>query len=329
MAESTGPQGFFQRRDPEGRMTFMQHLLELRSRLFVVAATLFVTMMASIALYGPIFRFLEQPIDNVNAQFREDPDLCRMIIELRMEPNVKQALDKADLQSDLRSKVLDTFRDPKLWVDIPAGAVDAELLAKLNASRIDLATPVVTKISTDPLSTTLILMSVAFWFGIVISSPILLYEIWAFVAPGLKPKERAAIRPVLFGGVFFFFMGAAACYYIIFPLSMSFFVWLDLDMGFLPSYTPDSYINLLITFMLITGAIFEIPMVVAVLAKLGIVSSKMLTQYWRMIVLVCFILGAIISPGNDIISMLAMSGALLFLYVVSVILAWLCYKKNA
>jgi sec-independent protein translocase protein TatC len=109
---------------------------------------------------------------------------------------------------------------------------------------------------------------------------------------------------------------------------MSFFVWLDLDMGFLPSYTPEGYINLLITFMLITGAIFEIPMVVAVLAKLGIVSSGMLTHYWRMIVLFCFILGSLISPGNDIISMVAMSGALLFLYVVSVILAWLCYKPR-
>lgn len=329
MDNSPGPSGFFNRRDPEGRMTFMEHLMELRNRIMIAAGALFVLIMLSLFFYKPIFDFLEKPIDNVNATFREDPELCRMIVDVRLDPVTKRKLDDARPSSDLRNRIYDAIRDPKLWEKVKPEELAPELRKDLAAAKIDLDTPIVTKISTDPLSTTLILMSVAFWVAIVLGSPILIYEVWAFISPGLKPREKAAIRPVLVGGIVFFVMGAAACYYLIFPLSMDFFVWLDLDMGFLPSYTPDTYVNLLITFMLITGAIFEIPMVVAVLAKLGIVSPGMLIHYWRMIVLVCFILGAIISPGNDIISMLTMSGALLFLYVVSLIMALICYKQPA
>lgn len=320
--------GFFDRIDPEGRMTFMQHLMELRNRIMVAAGALFVLIMLALFYYKPIIDFLDRPIDAVNTTFREDEELCRMIVNVRMDPSTRRKLDDAGLTADLRNRIYDTFRDPELWSKIKPDEISPELRDSLMKTRVDLNTPIVTKISTDPLSTTLILMSVAFWVAIVLGSPILIYEIWAFVSPGLKPREKAAIRPVLIGGIFFFGLGAAACYYIIFPLSMSFFVWLDLDMGYLPNYTPDTYINLLITFMLITGLIFEIPMVVAVLAKLGIVSTGMLLHYWRMIVLVCFILGAFISPGNDIISMLTMSGALLFLYVVSLLMAWICYRPT-
>ncbi|MCW8133528.1 MAG: twin-arginine translocase subunit TatC, partial [Planctomycetota bacterium] len=256
-------QGFFHRIDPEGRMTFMQHLMELRNRIMVAAGALFVLVMLALVFYRPIFDFLKQPIDNVNARFREDEELCRMIVNVRLDPSLRRKLDGAGVSDDLRNRIYDAFRDPKLWEKVKSDELGPELRAELMAARVDLGTPVVTTISTDPLSTTLILMSVAFWVAVVLGSPVLVYEVWAFVSPGLKPREKAAIRPVLVGGIFFFALGAAACYYLIFPLSMSFFVWLDLDMGYLPNYTPDSYINLLITFMLITGLIFEIPMVVA------------------------------------------------------------------
>jgi len=187
--------------------------------------------------------------------------------------------------------------------------------------------PVIQLQEIRPLALMLILMKAAFWAGIVVTSPFLLYQIWAFVSPGLTLRERRAIRPVLFGGVFFFLGGAAFCYFAVFPYTLNFLVWLNVSLGVLTRYTSSDFIDLLLTFMLIFGLIFELPVLAGVLARLGILSPRITTKYWRMITLGTFILGAVVSPSADLASFLMMSGSLLFLYLISILVVWICYPK--
>jgi sec-independent protein translocase protein TatC len=144
----------------------------------------------------------------------------------------------------------------------------------------------------------------------------------------LTEKESGAIRPVLFGGIFFFVAGAAFCYYVVFPRTIEFLVWFDVNLGFKPSYTPTEYYGMLTTFMLIFGACFELPLVSAIFARLGLLKPQWLLIFWRYIIVGCFVAGAFLSPGADPISMLIMSFSLVFLYGLSILLAIICYRKH-
>jgi sec-independent protein translocase protein TatC len=189
---------------------------------------------------------------------------------------------------------------------------------------------IVQLISTNPLGTMMMVMWIGIGAGLVLSSPIVIYEVWAFISPGLKDKERNAIKPILYGGVLFFLGGVALTYFLLFPVTMDFVVWLDVQdaIRIRPSYTVDEYFSLILNMMWITGLICETPLVVGGLAKLGVVKPSHLTQYWRVCVLGSFILGSIFSPGTDVMSMIVFSVLLLSLYLVSIFMAWLFYPKQ-
>jgi sec-independent protein translocase protein TatC len=86
---------------------------------------------------------------------------------------------------------------------------------------------------------------------------------------------------------------------------------------------------MLITFMLIFGLVFEMPLVASVLAMLGLLKPEMLTRFWRHVILVCFVLGAVLSPGGEPMSMIMMSGSMVFLYAISILLTKMLYPREA
>lgn len=260
----------------EVRMTFFEHLMELRRRLVISAFAILAMMTLSLVFFKPIWGFMMAPAREVNRYFMEDAELKQTAIDAGLDPSKG----------------------------------------------------VVRMVSNDPLAVTLELCKLAFWLGLVLSSPIVLLQIWRFVAPGLRPNEIRAIRPVLIAGVLCFLFGAFLCYYLVFPISLNFLVWLDIYLGLEPFYSADSFISLLIMFMVIFGAMFEIPVVAAVLAKLGLLKPQWLTKHWRGTVLGCFILGAIISPSNNVFSYLIFAGCLLFLWGASTVLAYALYPKS-
>jgi sec-independent protein translocase protein TatC len=144
----------------------------------------------------------------------------------------------------------------------------------------------------------------------------------------LRDREKRAIRPVFLLGILCFVAGAAFCYTFVAPSTFEFFVWLDLTVSTKPSYTLQKMLDLLVTFMIIFGASFEIPLVTAILSRLGLLRPEWLTKYWRGVILGCFVLGAIISPAADLFSFLMMAGTLVVLYGVSVVLSYLLYPKD-
>lgn len=264
------------KRDRERRMTFLEHLLELRSRLVSAVYGIVLTTTVTLIFYEPVFAVLQQPMDHVNAKFKNDPTYVALVVSKGFSPT----------------------------------------------------TNIIEPITTDPLGLMMVLMKVSIYAGLLLASPWLIYQLWAFISPGLTEKEAGAIRPVLIGGIFFFAAGASLCYFVVFPLTLEFLVWFDVHLGYKPSYVPTEYFGLLITFMLIFGSVFEIPLVVAIFARLGLLKPRWLTVFWRYVVVGCFVVGALLSPGSDPISMLIMSGSLLFLYMLSIAMAKICYAKR-
>ncbi|MCX7805504.1 MAG: twin-arginine translocase subunit TatC [Planctomycetota bacterium] len=164
--------------------------------------------------------------------------------------------------------------------------------------------------------------------GLLLASPMVIYQIWAFVSPGLYPREKKAVMPILTVGILFFLGGAAFAYKIVFPFALEFFVRLDLELHILPQYVMTDYVSFLLLMMVCFGAAFEVPLVVAALARLRILPPAFLLSRWRYCVVAAFVLGSVLTPGPDTISMLLMSGALLLLYALSAAAAWVFYPRE-
>ncbi len=164
--------------------------------------------------------------------------------------------------------------------------------------------------------------------GLLLASPMVVYQLWAFVSPGLYPREKKAITPILAFGILAFIGGAAFAYRMVFPFALEFFVRLDLELHILPQYVMTDYVSFLLLTMTCFGTAFELPLVIAALARLRLVSPSFLAGQWRYCTVAAFVLGSVLTPGPDTISMLLMSGALLLLYALSVAAAWVFYPRR-
>lgn len=331
--------------DPEaGRMGFMDHLMELRRRLWKSAVAVFVCMIIALVFYQELFEVMKMPLNDINTSYRvprEKTEKVAELLKLHKWADAKPILEATEKIPDTPEST-DVRQQIRTILEVPADAPKEKVLEKLKSTLQDrdqfmvalrkLGKPLdsnpVNLISTSPLATVMIVMWIGIGVGLLLSSPIVFYEIWSFISPGLKDSEKRAIRPILFGGIVFFIVGCFIAYKYLFPFSFQFFVWLDLWMGVEPLYSIDEYSTLLFNMLWITGLICEIPLVVAGLAKLGLLSHRVLIKYWRICILVSFILGSVFSPGSDIMSMLVFSALLLGIYILSLIMAWTFYPKD-
>lgn len=256
------------------QMTFMEHLLELRTRLVCCALCIVICMAMAAFFYKPLYGLITRPMFRLNDMYEQQYEK-----EKETNPN----------------------------------AVKPRILALK---------------SIDPLETIVMVMWLAVGAGLVFSSPVLIYQLWAFVSPGLRDKERRAIKPVLYGGIFFFLSGCALAYFLLFPVSIRFFNALNIELNVESDWTPDKYSSLLFNLMAICGLLCETPLVVAALAKVGLLKPSHLTRYWRLCILGSFIFGAAFSPGTDVMSMMLFSGLLLSLYILSIMMAHIFYPKG-
>lgn len=170
-------------------------------------------------------------------------------------------------------------------------------------------------------------LKVGFLAGLILAAPIVLYQVWLFVAPGLYSHEkRFAIPFVLFASVFFF-AGAAFSHYIAFPVTWRFFINFTSDfVAFMPRLGPafSLYVKMVLGF----GIIFQMPVLVLALARMGVVSGGFLLRNFKYATLIIFILGAVLSPGGDIPSQLMMAGPMMVLYLFSILIAYVFQKRK-
>ncbi len=169
-------------------------------------------------------------------------------------------------------------------------------------------------------------LRVALLAGIVLAAPVILYQFWMFVAPGLYHKERRMLGPILFFSVLFFIGGAVFGYVVVFPLGFHFFLSFATD-TIRPLPTMSEYLSLASTFLLAFGLVFELPLVIVFFVKLGIISIDFLTKNRKYAILVCFIVAAILTPP-DVVSQTLMAVPMVALYEIGIIGARIFASKK-
>jgi sec-independent protein translocase protein TatC len=181
-------------------------------------------------------------------------------------------------------------------------------------------------ITTEAFEYFMLWLKVGLLSGVLIAMPFVLYQVWLFVAPGLYAHEKRFAVPFVLSSSICFFAGAAFSHYIAFPTTWMFFVNFTADfVQFMPRVGPAFalYVKLLIGL----GIIFQTPVLIFALARMGVVSAGFLARNLKYAVLISFILGAFLS-GPDVMSQFMMAGPMIVLYVVGIGIAWVFQKKR-
>lgn len=239
--------------DIGGKMSFLEHLDELRRRIIRALIALFVGFLIAFAFIERIFRFIMEPLQAV----------------------------------------------------LPDGG-------KL--------------IYTEPAEAFILYLKVAALVGLIIALPALLWQAWAFVAPGLYANEKRLAIPFVVSGTVFFVAGAAFSHYVVFPAAWAFFAAFSTDyMEFTPRIAP--VFSLYVRMALGLGAVFQIPTVVMFLARVGLVTPRMLARNIKYALLGVFVVAAIITPGSDPLSQVLVAMPMMGLYILSIGIAWVFRKR--
>jgi sec-independent protein translocase protein TatC len=171
-------------------------------------------------------------------------------------------------------------------------------------------------------------MRVALYLGIGLAIPFLLYQVWAFISPGLYKHEKRYAVPVLTMTGVFFITGAAFAYYIAFPAACNYLLGLQSDGGFKTLPDAESYFDLIILIMIGLGIVFQIPTVAFVLGRIGLITPKMMLKAWRYAVVVIAIISALLTPTADAFNMILFAAPMLLLYFLSVGIVWIFGKPR-
>ena len=176
-----------------------------------------------------------------------------------------------------------------------------------------------TMIATDVTGTFFVPLKLTLMVAFLVALPYVLYQMWAFVAPGLYQHEKRLAVPVIISSVFFFAVGMAFAYYIVFPVAF----------GFFAGYTPagvhmmtdiDKYLSFVLTMFIAFGLTFEVPVVVVVLVRLGVVDLAKLRSIRGYVIVGAFVVGAIFTPP-DVLSQVMLAVPLWLLYELGLIAA--------
>ena len=168
-------------------------------------------------------------------------------------------------------------------------------------------------------------MRVALYVGLLGASPYILYELFRFVSPGLYQNERQAAVWIVGAAYLMFMVGTVLNYLLIFPLTVRFLGTYQVSPDVSNMLTLQSYIDTLISMSLVMGVVFELPVVCAVLGRMGLISGNMMRQYRRHAVVVILIVAAIVTPTTDVFTLLVVSLPIWLLYEGSI---WIVKLTN-
>lgn len=293
-------------KNPERELTLIGHLDELRTRLVIAVGALVVTTMVSIFFAKPVLEVLIKPVSfSLPGPAEESADF--QVLEVIVGPDGALRIDPA------RIGELKTIE--QLVFVSPVGADDTQTTHPVPVATGS-GSPSMLYLS--PLDPFMMQLKVAIIMGILLSLPIWVWQIWLFVAPGLTGNEKRVVRPMLAGAVLLFPVGAAFAYgmfYLIIPVMRRYAVE-----GIDPIYNLRDYLKIMTNMMIAFGFIFELPLVVAIMARVGIVTPAFLRHYRRHIYILLAFLSMIMTPA-DPISMLIALVPLIGLFEISIYIA--------
>jgi sec-independent protein translocase protein TatC len=240
--------------DAAGKMSFLDHLDELRRRIVWSVVAIFVGVIISFFFIGDIFDFIMKPL---------------------------QAM-------------------------LPPGG---------------------TLVYTEPSEAFMLNIKIALIAGLILASPAVFAQVWLFIAPGLYSHEKKWAIPFVILSSLGFVGGAAFSHYVVFPLTWRFFASFTSDiLTFMPRVEPafSVYLRMLLAF----GVVFQMPTLVLFLARMGVLTARFMIKNFKYAVLLIIIVSAVVTPDGGGVSLVAMSVPLIFLYIFSILLAWIFGKKK-
>ena len=237
-----------------GKMSFLEHLDELRQRLIKALLAVIVGFVASLLFVQPIFDFVMRPLQAI----------------------------------------------------LPAGG-------KL--------------IYTEPTEAFMLYMKLAALVGLMIALPVVMWQLWAFIAPGLYAHEKRFAIPFVLMSTVFFIGGALFSHYVVFPAMWRFFASFSTDtVQFAPRIEP--VFSLYVRMALGMGAVFEMPTLVMFLARVGLVTPRFLIRHTKYAILIIFVVAALVTPSPDVVSQFLLALPMIVLYAFSIFIAWIFQKRT-
>jgi sec-independent protein translocase protein TatC len=243
--------------DEGGRMSFFDHLNELRKRIIYAMGAVLVGAIAGLYLSQRVIGWITQPImDALRALHMEE----------------------------------------RLYYNSPTGAIN-------------------------------IIIKVGLYIGLVIASPVVLYQVWLFIAPGLYKHEKKAAAVFLVSSVSLFLGGIAFCYFVLLPYTLRFLIGFNLPY-FTPLISINEYWDLVLILMLGMGLIFQTPILVFFLALFGIVTPGFMIRNFRYAILIIALVAAIVTPTPDALTMLIFMAPMIGLYALSIAVAAVVVRRK-
>jgi sec-independent protein translocase protein TatC len=180
---------------------------------------------------------------------------------------------------------------------------------------------------TEPTEAFMLQLKVAALAGLVLAAPMVMWQVWLFVAPGLYSREKRFALPFVFFSSLFFIGGAAFSHFVVFPTAWTFLASFTTDyMEFMPkvSSTFSLYARMILAF----GLVFQMPTVIFALARMGVVTAGFLARNVKYAILIIFIVAAVVTPTSDVVTQAMMAAPMIVLYGLSIGIAWVFGKKK-
>jgi sec-independent protein translocase protein TatC len=350
----------FQLRDhvnPDNEKPFLDHLEDLRVMVFKVFVTLIISMIICFLFQNKLLELLRKPLEDVMKisaaeQLSKPPipitpehwDEAKAVGHafLLLEPAEREIFVKElgdpDLIFHARIAVLQTatlaLPEAKRAAFLNAATTDQKIRDQVNFLIERKVSPEVPSkdgkgmLSSLKVSETFMLsMKLAFFAGIILAFPLLLMFILQFIVPGLHDNEKKMLWPALAIGFGLFLSGVAFAYFLVLPKALKFFYEYSLSLGVANEWRIGDYISFATTFTLLFGLAFELPVVVMVIVKLGLLSYSTMAKTRSYAIVGVLVLAAVLTPTPDVITLSLMAVPMYFLYEICIWLAYFHERK--
>lgn len=286
--------------NPNRVLSFLDHFEELRVRLIICLVFFTITVIGGFIVAPRVIEILIRPLRLVPEASHHN------ILTLRMAAD--GSLHAPGLAKDLATTPPIQFAPDQVVIEMPGGHSPITVGQRTSNNLYFLS----------PIEPFMIRMEGALLVSAVATVPMLIYQLWLFMAPGLKRRERRVVRPVLLASIFLFPMGALFAYYVmrfILPFLLAFAG--DVP-GLQASLVASKYIGFILIMMLLFGVVFEFPLVLVLLSQIGIIDSDYLVKKRKVAIVAISIVSTFIIPSPDPFSSIAMFVPLVVLYEVSI-----------
>ncbi|HEU4597081.1 MAG TPA: twin-arginine translocase subunit TatC [Pyrinomonadaceae bacterium] len=332
------------------QMSFLEHLDELRRRLIRSFVFVILAVVACWFVSGPIYNFLSIPVLRALAAAAQRPvplegltgqeviaplstlkegEGGRFVFAEATKIGTSVIPAGASVQARVardQSGRLGVFTDEALLAGqsvIPKGVLLPVDIQAAPSDQPGIEEKLVVRTAMEPFS---LYLQVSLYAALCLSVPFLLWQVWAFVSPGLYPHERGYAIPFIVLSSISFVIGAAFAYYILFPPAVSYLLGLGSEFRLYLNATD--YFDFIILIMLAMGVVFQMPAITYVLSRIGIVSAGFLLRHWRLSLIVILAAAAVLSPTSDLLNMMLFAAPMMVLYLISIFIAWMFGKPR-